>query len=112
MLCMVFGQLASRDSMRDLILSLETCRSIYYHLGFGTMVSRRNLRTANDRRSHKIFEDFAYTLIDEARKSCYRDEFKLDIQSNVYALDATTIEPCLSVFWWAEFRRNKASHTL
>lgn len=115
MLCMVFGQLTSRDSMRDLILSLEAHRSKYYHLGFGTTVSRRNLGTANEKRSHKIFEEFAYTLIAEARKSCYRDEFELDVQGNVYALDSTTIDLCLSVFWWAEFRRNKGGiklHTL
>lgn len=60
MLCMVFGQLTSRDSMRDLILSLEAHRSKYYHLGFGTTVSRRNLGTANEKRSHKIFEEFTY----------------------------------------------------
>lgn len=115
MLCMVFGQLTSRDSMRDLILSLETHRSKYYHLGFGTTVSRRNLGIANEKRSHKIFEEFAYILIHEARKSCYRDEFEIDVQGNVYALDSTTIDLYLSVFWWAEFRRNKGGiklHTL
>lgn len=55
MLCMVFGQLASKESMRDLMLGLEAHRAKYYHLGFGTIVSRRNLGTANERRSHKIF---------------------------------------------------------
>lgn len=115
MLCMVFGQLTSRDSMRDLILSLEAHRSKYYHLGFGTTVSRRNLGTANEKRNHKIFEEFAYVLINEARKSCYRNEFEIDVQGNVYALDSTTIDLCLSVFWWAEFRKNKGGiklHTL
>ena len=60
MLCMVFGQLTSRDSMRDLMLSLEAHQSKYYHLGFGSTISRRNLGTANERRSYKIFEEFAY----------------------------------------------------
>ena len=107
MLCMVFGQLTSRDSMRDLMLSLEAHRPKYYHLGFGTTVSRRNLGTANEKRSYKIFEGFAYVLIEEARKSCYRNDFEIDLEGNVYALDSTTIDLCLSVFWWAEFRKAK-----
>lgn len=115
MLCMVFGQLTSRDSMRDLILSLEAHRPKYYHLGFGTSVTRRNLGKANEKRSHGIFEEFAYVLIAEARKSCYRDDFEIDVEGNVYALDSTTIDLCLSVFWWAEFRKSKGGiklHTL
>ncbi len=107
MLCMVFGQLTSRDGMRDLILSLEAHRPKYYHLGFGTSVTRRNLGKANEKRSHRIFEEFAYALIAEARKSCYRDDFEIDVDGNVHALDSTTIDLCLSVFWWAEFRKAK-----
>jgi len=107
MLCMVFGQLTSRDSMRDLMLSLEAHRPKYYHLGFGTTVTRRNLGKANEKRSYRIFEEFAYVLIGEARKSYYRDDFEIDIEVNVYALDSTTIDLCLSVFWWAEFRKAK-----
>lgn len=115
MLCMVFGQLTSRDSMRDLMLSLEAHQSKYYHLGFGPTVSRRNLGVANEKRSYKIFEEFAYTLIEEARKSCYKTDFEVDVDGNVYALDSTTIDLCLSVFWWAEFRKHKGGiklHTL
>jgi len=115
MLCMVFGQLSSRDSMRDLMLGLEAHRPKYYHLGFGTTVSRRNLGTANEKRSHKIFEEFAYVLIGEARGSSYRDDFEVDLEGNVYALDSSTIDLCLSVFWWAEFRKAKGGiklHTL
>lgn len=115
MLCMVFGQLTARDSMRDLMLSLEAHRPKYYHLGFGATVSRRNLGTANEKRSYRIFEEFAYVLIGEARKSCYRDDFEIDLEGNVYALDSTTIDLCLSVFWWAEFRKAKGGiklHTL
>lgn len=115
MLCMVFGQLSSRDSMRDLMLGLEAHRPKYYHLGFGTTVSRRNLGTANEKRSHKIFEEFAYVLIGEARESSYRDDFEIDLEGNVYALDSSTIDLCLSVFWWAEFRKAKGGiklHTL
>lgn len=107
MLCMVFGQLTSRDSMRDLMLSLEAHRPKYYHLGFGTTVTRRNLGKANEKRSYRIFEEFAHVLIGEARKSCYRDDFEVQLEGNVYALDSTTIDLCLSVFWWAEFRKAK-----
>jgi len=112
---MIFGQLTARDSMRDLILSLEAHKSKYYHLGFGKTISRRNLGIANEKRSSKIFEEFAYVLIDEARKSCYKNDFELEIDGNVYALDSSTIDLCLSVFWWAEFRKTKGGiklHTL
>ena len=115
MLCMVFGQLTSRDSMRDLMLSLEAHQPKYYHLGFGSTVTRRNLGKANEKRNHKIFEEFAYILIEEARKSCYRNDFEIAVDGNVYALDSTTIDLCLSVFWWAEFRKHKGGiklHTL
>ncbi|HQM99392.1 MAG TPA: IS4 family transposase [Bacteroidales bacterium] len=115
MLCMVFGQLTSRDSMRDLMLSLEAHQNKYYHLGFGHTVTRRNLGKANQKRNCKIFEEFAYILIDEARRSCYKKDFEVEVDGNVYALDSTTIDLCLSVFWWAEFRKHKGGiklHTL
>ena len=115
MLCMVFGQLTARDSMRDLMLSLEAHQSKYYHLGFGSKISRRNLGTANEKRNYKIFEEFAYILIEEARRSCYRNDFEIEVDGNVYALDSTTIDLCLSIFWWAEFRKHKGGiklHTL
>ena len=115
MLCMVFGQLTSRDSMRDLLLSLEAHKSKYYHLGFGSTVTRRNLGKANEKRNYKIFEDFAYVLIEEARKSCYKSDFEVNVEGNVYAFDSSTIDLCLSVFWWAEFRKTKGGiklHTL
>jgi hypothetical protein len=108
MLCMVFGQLTARDSMRDLLLSLEAHKSKYYHLGFGPSISRRNLGKANQKRSYKIFEAFAYVLIAQARESCYKSDFELNIKGNVYAFDSSTIDLCLSVFWWAEFRKTKA----
>lgn len=116
MLIMVFGQLTTRESMRDLMLSLEPHQSKFYHLGFGsTSVSRRNLGNANKKRDYKIFEEFAYILIEKARKTCYADNFEIDINGNVYALDSSTIDLCMSVFWWANFRNTKAGiklHTL
>ena len=101
--------------MRDLMLSLEAHKPKFYHLGFGQTFSRRNLGIANENRSYKIFEEFAYVLIEEARRSCYRDDFEVKVDGNVYALDSTTIDLCLSVFWWAEFRKHKGGiklHTL
>jgi len=115
MLCMIFGQLTSRDSMRDLMLSIEAHQPKYYHLGFGQTVTRRNLGKANEKRSYKIFEEFAYVLIEQARKSSYKSDFEIEVDGNVYALDSTTIDLCLSVFWWAEFRKHKGGiklHTL
>lgn len=115
MLCMVFGQLTARDSMRDLMLSLEAHKSKYYHLGLSASLSRRNLGKANERRTHKIFEEFAYVLIAEARKSCYKSDFEAEVDGNVYAFDSSTIDLCLSVFWWADFRKHKGGiklHTL
>jgi hypothetical protein len=112
---MVFGQLTSRDSMRDLLLSLEAHKSKYYHLGFGPTVTRRNLGKANEKRDYKIFEEFAYVLINEARNSCYKSDFEINVEGNVYAFDSSTIDLCLSVFWWAKFRRTKGGiklHTL
>ena len=103
MLCMIFGQLTARDSMRDLMMSLEAHQPKYYHLGFGQTISRRNLGKANEKRSYKIFEEFAYVLIDEARKSCYKTDFEVEVEGNVYALDSTTIDLCLSVFGGLSF---------
>ena len=115
MLCMVFGQLTSRDSMRDLILSLEAHHNKYYHWGFGTTVTRRNFGKANEKRDCRIFEEFAYVLIEQARKSSYKTDFEIEVDGNVFALDSTTIDLCLSIFWWAEFRKHKGGtklHTL
>ncbi len=115
MLRMVFGQLTSGDSMRDLMLSLEAHQSKYYHLGFGASVSRRNFGIANQKRNYKIFVEFAYVLIEQARKGCYKTDFEINVDGNAYALDSTTIDLCLSVFWWAEFRKFKGGiklHTL
>ena len=98
MLCMVFGQLTSRDSMRDLILSLEAHQPNYYHLGFGKTISRRNLCVVNEKRNLKTFEEFAYVLINEARKSSYINDFKVEVDRNIYALDSTTIATLFKCF--------------
>lgn len=115
MLCMIFGQLTARDSMRDLMLSLEAHDKKYYHLGLGKSVTRTNLGKANRNRDYRIYEEFAYVLIEEARGSAYKDDFEVKVDGNVYAFDSSTIDLCLSVFWWAEFRKHKGGiklHTL
>ena len=105
LLCMVFGQLTNRDSLRDLIVAINAHESKSYHLGFGKSVTRSNLAKANERRDSRIFEEFAYHLVSVARKQRENDEFK--IKGQVYAFDSTTIDLCLSVFWWAKFRKKK-----
>jgi IS4 transposase len=113
LLCMIFGQLSSRDSLRDLIIVIEAHQSKSYHLGFGKNVTRSNLSKANENRNYKIFEDFANHLILIAQEKNSNDSF--EIKGNIYAFDSSTIDLCLSVFWWAHFRKTKAGiklHTL
>ena len=116
LLCMMFGQLSNRDSLRDLLVCVNAHKLKHYHLGFGKSISRSNLAEANEKRNCQVFEMFAYEMIAEAQKSCIPDsDFDLSIKGNVYAFDATVIDLCLNVFWWATFRRAKAAvklHTL
>lgn len=113
LLCMMFGQLSNRDSLRDLMLALDAHSSKSYHLGLGKQVTRSNLAKANAKRASLIFEEFAYHMITIARSKCRNVD--LGIDSQVYLFDSTTIDLCLSVFWWATFRKNKGGikmHTL
>ncbi len=113
LLCMIFGQLTNRDSLRDLIVTIDAHRQKTYHLGFGKSVTRSNFAKANENRNSKIFEEFAYHLIDLARKKLANDNFQ--IKGKVYAFDSSTIDLCLNVFWWAKFRKAKGGiklHTL
>lgn len=113
LLCMIFGQLTNRDSLRDLITSVGAHHRKTYHLGLGKSVTRSNLAKANEKRTFKIFEAFAYHMIDVARKKRENDDF--EIKGKIYAFDSSTIDLCLSVFWWAKFRKTKGGiklHTL
>ena len=106
LLVMMFGQLSSRESLRDLIVALEAHQPKCYHMGMGTKpVTKTTLARANQDRDYRIFEDFAFYMMDQARKKRIEDIFKLN--GNVYAFDSTTIPLCLSVFWWAKFRKRK-----
>ena len=110
LLCMLFGQLCNRESLSDLMICLASQRSAWYHLGMGTSISKSNLAYANENRDWRIFADFAHTLIAEARNTCIGSiDFDLNIEGNVYAPDATTIDLCLNIFWWAKFRSTKAA---
>ncbi len=105
LLCMLFGQLTNRDSLRDLVVAINAHSSKTYHLGFGKSVTRSNLAKANEKRDSKIFEAFAYHLVALAREKRHSTDFA--IKGQVYAFDSTTIDLCLSVFWWAKFRKQK-----
>ena len=116
LLCMIFGQLSNRDSLSDLLLCLKTQRNKWYHLGIGNSISKSNLAYANEHRDWRIFADFAALLIVQSRNDA-SDNTKLDYvsDSSVFAIDTTTIDLCLSVFWWAKFRKHKGAirlHTM
>jgi hypothetical protein len=116
MMCMMFGQLSGRDSLRDLLVTISAHPNKYYHLGFGKNVSRSNLANANEQRDYRIYEAFAYEMIALAQGCTITEsDFALAISGNVYAFDSTTIDLCLNVFWWASFRTTKGGiklHTL
>lgn len=113
LLTLMFEQLCNRESLRDLIVALNAHQEKCYHLGVGKHVTRSNLAKANENRDYRIFEDFAFHMISEARKKRVNDIFKLN--GNVYAFDSTTIDLCLKLFPWANFRTYKGGikiHTL
>ena len=114
-LCMAFAQLTYRESLRDIEACLRVQSSKLYHLGFRSPVARNTLANANATRDWRIYCDFAQSLIGTARRLYADEAFGLDLKDTVYALDATTIDLCLSVFPWAPFRSTKAAvklHTL
>ena len=114
-LCLAFAQLTFRESLRDIEACLRAQQPKLYHMGFRGQVSRSNLAYANEHRDWRIFAEFAQVLIGMAR-GLYRDEpFGVDLSDTVYAFDSTTIDLCLSLFPWAQFRRRKSAvklHTL
>jgi hypothetical protein len=114
-LCMAFAQLTFRESLRDIEVCLRAQSSKLYHLGIRSAVARNTLANANAVRDWRIYADFAQSLIGIARRLYAQEPFGVDLQETVYALDATTIDLCLSVFPWAVFRSAKAAiklHTL
>jgi hypothetical protein len=113
--CLAFAQLTYRESLRDIETCLRAQQSKLYHMGFRGRVSRNNLAHANEHRDWRIFADFAHLLIAQARTLYRDDSFGLELANTVYAMDSTTIDLCLSLFPWAQFRRRKSAvklHTL
>lgn len=109
-LCMSFGQLTHRESLSDTALCLKLHRGKLYHLGIGKPFNKSTISRANESRDWRIFQDFAFKLIEQAKASC-SDDNHLDVKlkGRIYALDATVVDLCLSVFWWAKFRTTKAA---
>ena len=114
-LCLAFAQLTDRTSLRDIETCLRAQRPKLYHMGFRGRVSRTTLADANEARDWRIYRDFAQVLIARAR-DLYRDAaFGVELGETVYAFDSTTVDLCLSLFPWAQFRRRKSAvklHTL
>lgn len=107
-LCMSFGQLTQRDSLSDTVICLNANRHKLYHLGIGDVFSKTTLSRANESRDWRIYADFCYSLIREAQELYLNDDLiDIDLKNNVFAIDATTIDLCLSAFYWAKFRRYK-----
>jgi len=114
-LCMAFAQITYRESLRDIEVCLRSQNKKLYHMGIRGKVSRSTLADANENRDWRIYAELAQTLITIARDLYRADSFLEDLDETIYALDATTIDLCLSVFPWATFRRTKAAiklHTL
>ena len=114
-LCMAFAQLTYRESLRDIECCLRAVGKKLYHMGIRGKISRSTLAYANENRDWRIYCDFAQILIHEARQLYANDDFDLELQQTVYALDSSTIDLCLSVFPWARFRKTKGAiklHTL
>ncbi len=114
-LTMAFAQLTYRESLRDIEACLRSTSTKLYHMGIRGQVSRNTLAHANQVRDWRIYADFAQVLITTARSLYLNEPFGLELDHAVYALDATTIDLCLSLFPWAQFRRHKSAvklHTL
>lgn len=115
-LCMMFGQLTHRESIRDIATCLKAHQNKIYHLGIKQAVSHSSITRANESRDWRIYADFGKYLINLVRPLYADDkEFSIDLDNTVYALDSTTIDLCLSIFPWAKFRKKKAAvkmHTM
>ena len=105
LLTLIFGQIGRCSNLRDCVIALQAHCAKLYHLGIRKNLSRRNLAKANERRDYRIFEDFAYYMITEARHK--RATKMFDLKGNIYAFDSTTIDLCMSLFEWAKYREKK-----
>src|SRR5271163_47595 len=107
-LCMAFGQLTHRESLTDTMMCLKANSAKTYHLGIGNSASVSTVTRANENRSFQIYEDLAMLLIKDAKQLyLHDDDLEVQLKGNVFAIDATTIDLCLSTFYWATFRSTK-----
>jgi len=114
-LCMAFAQLMYRESLLDIEACLRAQSNELYHMGIHSQISRNTLAKANKMRDWRIYADLAHGLIPVARNLYQNEDFGIELDQAVYALDATTIDLCLSLLPWAEFRQTKSAiklHTL
>jgi hypothetical protein len=114
-LCLAYAQMSGRESLRDIETCLNSHQEKLYHIGFRGAVSRTTLADANERRDWRIFQDFGHVLIRTAQQLYQSDVLAIELKQPLYAFDSTTIDLCLSLFPWAEFRKTKAAvkmHTL
>jgi len=112
---MAFAQLTGRESLRDIETCLRSLGSKLYHAGIRGNISRSTLADANENRDWRIYQDFAQVLIAQSRSLYVNEEFGVTLDNAVYALDSTTIDLCLTLFPWAQFRKRKSAvkmHTL
>jgi hypothetical protein len=113
--CLAFAQLTYRESLRDIEACLRAQQPKLYHMGFRGPISRATLAYANEHRNWRIFADFTQGLIHWARLLYHDEPFGVELAETVYAFDSTTVDLCLSLFPWAQFRRRKSAvkiHTL
>lgn len=114
-LCMAFAQLTFRESLRDIEACLRSLKNKLYHIGIRGKVSRSTLADANNTRDWRIYADFAQVLIHKARELYIDEDFGVDLDNTVYALDSSVIDLCLSMFPWAAYSSTQAGikmHTL
>ena len=114
-LCLAFAQLTYRESLRDIETCLRAHQLQLYHMGFRGHISRNTLAHANEQRDWRLYADFARALIAQARTLYQHDPWSVELEQTVYAFDSTTVDLCLSLFPWAQFRRRKSAvklHTL
>jgi hypothetical protein len=108
-LCMAFGQLTYPESLHDIECCLRAMNDKLYPAGIRDNISRSTLSNANENRNWRIYEDFVHILIRQARQLYVDEDFGLQLDQTVYALDATIIDLCLSVFPWEKFRQSKGA---
>jgi len=107
-LCMAFGQLTHRESLNDTLICLRANAHKLYHLGIGEVIANSTLTRANENRSYLIYEELAMLFIKRAKQLYLNDnDLEVKLKNNVFAIDSTTIDLCLSTFYWATFRSTK-----